>query len=164
MRESKQLSLLGGSLNLVFTVKLRTSTLFLLKLLLVAHCPSPSMHSVVHRPSHSRNLWPSRYHSLFCAFCPSGSHTDIPILLTPFMNWAETKGASLILLNQHKTDVSCFSVTMSPFLYKQPRLSVTFPYTHNWKRKFNTTEGTMCIWSNKDINIKTQTGPLKNIA
>ena len=34
---------------------------------------------------------------------------------------------------------------MWPFLSKQPRLSVTFPCTHNRKRKFNTTEGTMCI-------------------
>ena len=103
---TQPVTVLGGSLNLVFTVKLRTSTLFLLKLLLVAHRPSPSTHSVVHRPSHTRSLWPSHYHSLFCGFLPSGSHIDIPIPLTPFMNWAKTKGASLISLNQHKTDNS----------------------------------------------------------
>ena len=32
----------------------------------------------------------------------SCSHTDIPIPLTPFMNWAKTKGASLILLTQNR--------------------------------------------------------------
>ena len=54
------------------------------------------------------------------------SHTDIPVPLTPFMNWAKTKRASVTTLHQKKqTTIPCIGVTMSTFLYKHPRLSVT---------------------------------------
>ena len=80
--------------------------------LLTPHPSLPPPHpppSVVHQPSHTCSFCPSCYCSLFHTFCPCLSHTDIPVPLTPFINWDKTNGASLIPLNQHKTD--------NPFLF-----------------------------------------------
>ena len=83
------------------------------KLSLLTPLPSlPTPHpppSVVHQPSHTCSLCPSCYCSLFHAFCPCFSHIDIPVPLTPFINWVKTNRASLIPLNQHETD--------NPFLF-----------------------------------------------
>ena len=51
----------------------------------------------------------------------SRSHTDIPIPLTPFMNWAKAKGASLVSLNQHKTD--------NPFLFRCNHVAIRIQTT-----------------------------------
>ena len=58
----------------------------------------------------------------------SGSHTDIPIPLKPFMNWAKTNLASVIPLH-HKTDNHfLFGCNHVAVLIRTTKI-VNFPFT-----------------------------------
>ena len=59
----------------------------------------------------------------------SGSHTDIPVPLTPFMNWAKTKRASVIPLHQHKTDNHFLFGCNHVAILTRTTKTVTFPFT-----------------------------------
>ena len=83
-----------------------------------------SMLGVWHRPSLTRlPLAFSRILSI------SGSHTDIPIPLKPFMNWTKTKRASVIPLHQHKTDNHFLFGCNHVAILIQTTKIVTFPFT-----------------------------------
>ena len=117
----------------------------------LSHAPIPHTHAVSDPPVSDPPLTLSRILSI------SRSHTDIPIALTPFMNWAKTKRASLILLNHHKTD--------NPLLFQCNHVIILIQITkttHTTEKenltwpKEQTTEGTMYIPTANINNLNKQ--------